>query len=171
MAGGTFHYFAYGSNMLGRRLRASNRAPSARVIATGYLDGFRLTFDKASTDGSGKCDAEETGSASDRVHGVVFEVERNDEAALDAVEGVKYGYRKGRVLVTAPTGVFDCATYLATAKEAALRPYHWYKQLVVAGAVENDLPVPYVEWLRSVESMEDSDERRRAANEAILGAS
>ncbi len=51
-----------------------------------------------------------------------------------------------------------------------MRPYHWYKALVVAGAVEHNLPKNYVEWLRVFESTEDPDAYRRAENEALLFA-
>jgi gamma-glutamylcyclotransferase len=47
-------YFAYGSNMFARRLSA--RTPSAMRIGTGFVEGRKLTFDKVSTDGSGKCE-------------------------------------------------------------------------------------------------------------------
>ena len=53
-------YFAYGSNMFSRRLKHSTRVPSAEVVGVGSIKGYRLTFDKRSNDGSGKCDAEAT---------------------------------------------------------------------------------------------------------------
>jgi hypothetical protein len=59
----TVLYFAYGSNMLTRRLRDPARAPSARVLATGYVTGRRLVFDKAGQDGSGKPDSCRVGRA------------------------------------------------------------------------------------------------------------
>jgi hypothetical protein len=46
----TLLYFAYGSKMLTRRLTA--RTPSAVVVGNSYVEGYRLTFDKVSTDGS-----------------------------------------------------------------------------------------------------------------------
>ncbi len=50
-----FTYFAYGSNMSVRRLVA--RLPSASVVTTGFVTGYKLVFDKLSKkDGSGKCD-------------------------------------------------------------------------------------------------------------------
>ena len=52
----TFLYFAYGSNMLTRRLTAPARAPLALATGTVFAEGRRLTFDKVSTDGSGKYD-------------------------------------------------------------------------------------------------------------------
>jgi gamma-glutamylcyclotransferase len=162
----TFRYFAYGSNMLGRRLRA--RTPSATAKGIGYLSGRRLTFDKVSADGSGKCDIEPTPYPTDRVYGVVFEIPAGEKAALDTAEGLCKGYREERVTVITSSGNVDAAAYVATAKEPALCPYHWYKALVIAGATEHALPGPYVEWLRTVESKPDPKATRRAENEALL---
>ena len=170
MAHDTFHYFAYGSNMLTRRLKAEDRAPSAVVAETGFIASRRLTFDKLSRDGSGKCDAEETGNETDRVYGVIFEIKCAHKPALDRAEGRGKGYKLKTVEVITKQRTVLAQTYIATRKERALRPYHWYKALVVAGAVEHDLPNCYVEWLRVFESKEDPHADRRAENEALLFA-
>lgn len=167
----TFKYFAYGSNMLTRRLTAKSRAPSAKVVGTGYIEGRRLTFDKLSRDGSGKCDAEATGNATDRVYGVIFDIAVSDKAALGKAEGLNKGYAEETVKVITSSGVIELMTYIATKKERTLRPYHWYKALTLAGAVEHGLPKDYVEWVRTVASIEDHDAKRRAENEALLSAS
>lgn len=170
MAHDTFHYFAYGSNMLTRRLKAPDRTPSAEFVDTGYTAGRRLTFDKRSRDGSGKCDAEETENETDRVYGVIFEIKCSQRRALDNAEGRGKGYELETVEVITKHGTVRARTYIATRKERALRPYHWYKALVVAGAVERDLPKSYVEWLRVFESIEDPHADRRTENEALLFA-
>lgn len=167
----TFTYFAYGSNMLTRRLTASDRAPSAKRVATGFVEGRRLTFDKASQDGSGKCDAEFTGTKTDRVYGIIFEIAASEREALGKAEGLGNGYKEEMVNVVTPSGEAEHMTYIATRKEPALRPYHWYKALTVAGAVEHGLPNDYIEWIRTIESTEDSKAERRAKNEALLFAS
>ncbi len=157
--------------MLTRRLKADDRAPSAVVVGTGYIAGRRLTFDKLSRDGSGKCDAEETGNETDRVYGVIFEISCSHKPALDRAEGRGKGYKEETVEVTAKETTILTRTYIATRKERALRPYHWYKALVVAGAVEHGLPNTYVESLRVFDSTEDPNAKRRAENEALLFAS
>jgi len=164
----SFKYFAYGSNMLTRRLTAVDRAPSAKATGIGYVEGRRLTFDKASRDGSGKCDAHATGNRTDRVYGVIFEVSLSEKAALEKAEGLGKGYAEERVDVVTSTGIVEVDTYIATHKDPVLRPYHWYKAITVAGAVEHMLPQGYVEWLRTFESIEDVDATRRANNEALL---
>ena len=166
----TYQYFAYGSNMLTHRLTATERAPSAKQVGIGYVEGRRLAFDKVSQDGSGKCDAEATGNKTDRVYGVIFEIALTDKAALGKAEGLKNGYTEERIEVVTVAGKVQIATYIATKKEPVLRPYHWYKAITVAGAVEHGLPRDYVEWLRAFESIEDPNAERRAKNEALLFA-
>lgn len=166
---GTFIYFAYGSNMLSRRLKARNRAPSATPIGTGYVSSRRLTFDKVSTDGSGKCDVESTANDSDRVYGVLFEIDKSEESKLDNAEGLGNGYKIETVEVRTQGGItLKAKAYVATKKEPALCPYHWYKAIVIAGAVEHKLPLSYIEWLRTINSKQDPNVKRCAENEALL---
>ena len=166
---GTFLYFAYGSNMFTRRLTA--RTPSATASGTGFVEGHRLTFDKVSDDGSGKCDIEATTNRDDRVYGVIFRIATAQEPELDRFEALGRGYRKDRVQVLTPHGPKNATTYIATNKEAGRLPYHWYKAFVIAGAVEHGLPNAYIERLRTVGSQPDSDANRRARNEAVLSGS
>ena len=116
----TFLYFAYGSNMLTRRLSA--RTPSAVPLATAYAEGYRLTFDKVSTDGSGKCDIEVTGNPADRVWGVLFRIATAEAADLDDAEGVGHGYRKGELEVMAATARSRATAYFATEKDPKRLP-------------------------------------------------
>ncbi len=166
-----FVYFAYGSNMLTRRLTATDRAPSAVPIGTGYVSNRRLTFDKVSRDGSGKCDIEITISSTDRVYGILFEISSTEKSSLDSAEGLGEGYRKEQIQVVTPNGeAYEAIAYVATKKDPALRPYDWYKALVIAGATEHKLPHEYVEWLRTLDSVVDPNANRRSVNESLLCA-
>jgi gamma-glutamylcyclotransferase len=162
----TFLYFAYGSNMFARRLAA--RTPSALRITTAFVEGRRLTFDKVSTDGSGKCDIVATGNPADRVYGVLFRIATAEEHALDEAEGLGHGYRKDEIIVVTFEGTLVAATYLATKKDPKCRPYDWYKAFVLQGAIENALPAAYIDLIRAVPSQTDPDTTRRARNEALL---
>ena len=42
-----------------------------------------------------------------------------------------------------------------------LKPYHWYKNLVVLGAKHLQFPDAYVRSIEMIESVEDPDETRR----------
>ena len=147
-------YFAYSSNMLTDRLR--ERVPSATAIGIGQLVGHALRWDKRSSrDGSGKCDAEATGRQEDIVWGVVFEIDPEDKPALDQAEGLGVGYMEKTVHVSTEAGPVAAVMYYATDKDPSLRPYHWYKALVIAGAREHGLPVGYRSRLELVVTVSD----------------
>ncbi|MCC7412506.1 MAG: gamma-glutamylcyclotransferase [Gammaproteobacteria bacterium] len=163
-------YFAYGSNMLTRRLRQPERAPSAVAVAVACLRDHRLTFAKRSHDGSGKCDAEHTGNMHDCVYGIVFEMDTAERRALDRVEGVGQGYGSRTVEVVAAGATLSAFTYYATITDATLRPYHWYKAYVTAGAAEHGLPQRYQDALAAVAAIRDPDEDRCARALAVLAS-
>lgn len=150
-----------------RRLQDPKRAPSAKKVTIGWMDGYRLTFDKVSRDGSGKCDCEHTGNPADRAYGVVYEIARADESALDQAEGLNRGYDKQVIEAATDAGSLIAIVYIATRKAPGLKPYDWYKEHVLRGARENGLPVGYVRAIEAVEAMPDPDPRRAAKEMAI----
>jgi gamma-glutamylcyclotransferase (GGCT)/AIG2-like uncharacterized protein YtfP len=157
----TILYFAYGSNMLTSRLKS--RVPSAVVVGTGHLEGYRLAFDKVSDNGSGTC-AMRVGTPEDRVHGVLFTVDAAQRSELDRHEGLGLGYQYRPITVTTVNGPCEAGAYWATSIDETLRPFDWYRDLVLAGAIEHNLPDAYVEALRKVEVRADKDGSRAAAN-------
>lgn len=149
-------YFAYGSNMSTPRLRA--RTPSAKRVCTARLQGHRLVFHKKGRDGSGKCDIFHTGETGAVVHGVVFRVLLSDKPFLDRHEGLGSGYETKPVSLTDETGEpLSALTYFATDIDAGLNPYHWYKDHVLRGAIEHNLPHDYIRIIQSVVSIPDPD--------------
>jgi len=162
-------YFAYGSNMSIRRLRT--RVPSASRVGPGILEGHRLRFHKVGRlDGSGKCDAQLSGSPADCVHGVVYRIGRHERARLDRAEGEGAGYDARAVCIRLDAGgSLEAFTYCATRIDPALEPFTWYKAHVLRGALENALPVHYVRLIEAVAAREDPDRGRHAAELAIYG--
>lgn len=141
-------YFAYGSNMLEQWLQSTDRVPDAKFLAVGYVTKRRLCFRKRSKDESAKCDIAESGSASDVVHGVVFEVPENQIKYLDQAEGVGGGYIRTEIEVLRDSAsTISAAVYLAHKDylTSELVPYTWYRDLVVAGARQHSLPPSYIE--------------------------
>ena len=152
--------------MLTARLR--ERVPSATAIGIGQLEDHALHWDKRSwRDGSGKCDAEFTGQWSDVVWGVVFELDPEEKPALDKAEGLGAGYMEKVVSILTQAGWITAVTYLATDKDASLRPYHWYKALVIAGAREHGLPPSYRSHLELVVTVSDPDPARASIHNAL----
>ncbi|WDE14295.1 gamma-glutamylcyclotransferase family protein [Thalassomonas haliotis] len=159
-------YFAYGSNMSLRRLQ--QRTPGAASIGLFALTGHDLRFHKAGQDGSAKCDAFYTGSASDCIYGVLFELAPQEKRLLDRVEGLGAGYDEKWVSVVNNTGfVADAALYYATDIDTRLKPFSWYKEHVLIGARESKLAFDYILKIIRVESIEDPDRKRWARQRAI----
>lgn len=161
------HYFSYGSNMSGARMR--KRVSSAQVITVAGLKNHRLKFHKASKDGSSKCDIVETKIFTDVVYGVVYEIDKSEEANLDRAEGLGYGYKEKTVQVTSIDNqtIFSAKTYYANKIDEQLKPYHWYKEHVLRGAKENKLPAEYVKKIENVSSESDPEQKRHAKEISI----
>jgi gamma-glutamylcyclotransferase len=163
----TFLYFAYGANMFSRRLKETI-APSAVAVDIGFIQGRRFSFGKVSRDGSGKCDIEATNNAQDRAYGVLYRINTREKSDLAKAEGVGIGYSEANIQIVTADGTQSSVTYVASYKERVLRPYQWYKAMVIGGAIEHGLPAEYVEWLRTFEAQADANTDRRAEREAIL---
>ena len=160
-------YFAYDSNLLARRLRADDRAPSAELVATAMARGHDLRFHKLGKDGSGKCDLVATPSDSDVVWGVVWRVSVREFDQLDRCE---QGYRRRSVYLTCGTDTLEAETYQALSGSVVptLLPFDWYRDVGVAGARERGLPVEWIRRLEQEPAMEDPDTDRRARFRALL---
>jgi hypothetical protein len=161
----TILYFAYGSNMDSARLRY--RVPSCRFRCIARLQKFQLRFHKRGNDGSGKCNVFFTGMPADNVFGVVYEIPLKEKAALDRAEGLGRGYNEQSLSVLSPDDKeLQVRTYIADPRmiDENLKPYSWYKDFVLRGAVEHRLPSEYIESrIRSVPAIADPDRERERA--------
>ena len=153
--------------MLLARLR--ERCPSARSLGVAQLPGYQLRWHKRSTDRSGKCDVVPV-RVDHAVIGVVYESDANEKAALDQAEGLGHGYDEKDATVILTGDAVTVSIYFATKVDPALKPYTWYKALVVAGAKEHGLPSPYIANLQAVEASEDSDRTRHDRSMRIVSA-
>ncbi len=161
-----FVYFAYGSNMLTRRLR--ERTPSAKPLGIGQIIEHQLIFHKIGRDGSAKCDIHKTGRASDIVWGVLFEISTNERHLLDLAEGRGCGYEYKIVRVKSNKSVIEAGAYYATHIDASLQPFDWYLNFVLQGAKEHGLPNSYLKSLKSWSMVIDLDLKRRQRNLSLL---
>ena len=162
-----FVCFAYGSNMLIKKLRV--RCRNAVKIGVCKIKKHNLKFHKVSKDHSGKCDCELTQIESDEVYGVLFRIPKSEAKSLDKAEGLGNGYEKKKIDVTTieegkDTAVMYCAT--DEAKDPNKKPYVWYLNQVIEGAKENYLPDDYIAKIRKVAADEDQDRARHATEAA-----
>jgi hypothetical protein len=157
-------YLAYGSNMFFQRL--SGRVHSALFLGAARLPGYSLRWHKKSKDGSGKCSL--APAEDGLVYGALFAIPIAEEARLAAAEGS--GYRKVTVQVETDSGSLSAETFIAEPEnvDETLRPFTWYRDLVVAGAVQAELPSEYVQSLKDVQARDDADTKRDARERSIL---
>jgi len=152
-------YFSYGSNMSSKRLGL--RVPSAKSHAAAILQNHQLKWHKRGLDSSAKCDVEYSENNSHFVIGVVFKILPDHKVLLDAYEGLGKGYEVKQISVKDREGnLFDAFTYYATDIDKSLSVYHWYKQHVLVGAREHDLPNEYITKIENINTIDDLDSER-----------
>ncbi len=158
-------YFAYGSNMLTKRLQ--KRCPGAVSKERAYADDWTVKFSKPSKDCSGKATLSPKNGC--RTPGMLFEIPEAEVCCLDKAEGVGYGYERINTFYVrlAKSGkIIPVATYLATHTKPDLKSYDWYLALVIAGAREHISDEDHHEMLHQVaykcDPCCDRKERREA---------
>jgi len=176
----TFLYFAFGSNLSSERIRVQN--PSAKFLTTARLKGYRLNFDSYSTRWRGSpATITQTDNPTDRVYGVLWELDLEHLQTLDDQEGVANEVYHRLTLPVAPCtvalgavqhcqnednyeGIVEVLTYQLTPKRLALargqgdsRPSLAYKSVILKGAREHKLPKSYLDELVAVQDNGDGD--------------
>ena len=154
------YYFAYGSNMSIKRIKA--RLPSVEKVGIFSLAQHKLAFHKKGDDGSAKADAYFTANSNDKIIGLVFRLTSSDIEILDKIEGVGAGYEQKQVTVFNEQNESLLAlTYYATKIDSTLKPYPWYHHHVSIGATQASLPESYIESIESITTNQDPDAKRQ----------
>lgn len=160
-------YLAYGSNLHPVRLR--ERVPSARLLRVVEFRGMRLAFHKRGADRSGKGNLIASRAGSGGAYGALYEMDARDKSALDRFEGA--GYRCAALELPVGDTSCKCFIYLAESSyiDEALRPYHWYKALVLEGAAYLGLPGSYLGDIARAPSIPDPNTERARYHAALIG--
>lgn len=159
-------YFAYGSNLSPRRIEA--RLGPCRSLGTACLKGFRLHFHKRGADDSGKCNIRYSGDGRRRVYGGLYRLLAAQAQRLDGFEG--QGYARQNVSLVHRNQHCRAYTYVALDHwiDDSLRPFDWYRALVIQGAFDQGLPRAYVCKLLASGYIIDPDQNRRRSNLLLL---
>ncbi|PZD72483.1 hypothetical protein C1752_03689 [Acaryochloris thomasi RCC1774] len=160
-------YFAYGSNMLTARLQ--QRVPSATAVTSGHIERQHLVFNKLGKDGSGKANIEP--HPHQRVYGVVYRMDPCELGPLDQAESLGVGYEHHRVTVQSALGEQEILTYRAIKLATGLKPYRWYLDLMLSGAMTHGLPPDYIAALATCPAALDPDSERRRRHHSLLNMS
>jgi hypothetical protein len=110
------------------------------------------------------------GEASDLMYGALYEFSSQEKTALDKAEGKGSGYHEQLLQFSLNGQTYNPFVYVAqsTHIDSNLAPYHWYKNLVVAGARYHCFPPSYIAAIEAVASIADPDEKRTKENERLL---
>ncbi len=139
-------YFAFGSNMLTKRLE--ERIGKCGCLGRAILKKYKLAFNKLAKDGSGKANIVFTGNNDNHVYGVCFNL---DEDQLNTLDEFEIGYIRDVVKVSIGTNIMEAATYIANS-EAVHDNLHInkkYLQFCIDGGKEHGLPKDYIQFLES----------------------
>lgn len=147
--------------------RLQQRTPSAVPIGTFSLPNHQLLFHKHGRDDSAKCNAHHTHEPSDAVLGRLYEINETEKSALDRAEGLGNGYDEKFIRVFNTKRSFKAVTYCATNINNTLKPFTWYKQHVLVGAREANLPQEYIDAIESIPAIEDHDKSRESEQFSI----
>jgi len=149
-------------------MRLIERVPSADLIGVAKHPNHKLTFHKKSNDGSSKCNM--FNSESDLIYGAIYKLNTEHKNDLDRFEGKGYGYLDSQITLDYNGNEYTCFTYLAQQSHIVsnLKPYHWYKELVILGAQYLEFPGPYISSIKAVDSIQDSDSKRRKEKEILV---
>ncbi|XP_058130618.1 gamma-glutamylcyclotransferase-like isoform X1 [Anopheles ziemanni] len=156
---GTFYYFAFGSNLLAKRIHIQN--PTAVRKGYGYLKDYSLDFFHyaARWRGAPATIVEQKG---EEVWGAIWEIDNSNLADLDRQEGVHNSVYKPLTLpVVLPGGdTLECRVYQLVKNPCCLapdadRPYErqpskTYMNIIINGAKETGLPEDYIALLKRI---------------------
>ena len=127
-------YAAYGSNM--NLAQMAVRCPHSRVIGTGRLEDYKLTFRGR---GSGVANVER--SRGRDVPIVLWEITPTCEIALDHYEGYPNLYTKQDIRVKTKNGKIKAMVYVMTERYEKMpaEPSEYYYALIAEGYEENGI--------------------------------
>jgi gamma-glutamylcyclotransferase (GGCT)/AIG2-like uncharacterized protein YtfP len=138
-------YAAYGSNM--NPAQMAERCPHSPLHATGWLEGWRLTFGGADIGWEGAM-ATVVEDAGQRVFVALYELSDADEQELDQWDGASLDYyRKAKVRVATLEGDMLAWLYVLNAYEGGL-PAARYLGIMADAAEAAGAPGDYVKSLR-----------------------
>jgi gamma-glutamylcyclotransferase len=148
--------------------RLLQRLPNAEPIGIGRLSGHRLSFRKNDSGLSGKCDIEQTNLPADEIIGVIYGISTEEKIILDQIEGLGVGYDEKIVQIQMHSDRdLSAVTYYAIDIDSTMKPYHWYKEHVLRGAIEHGFPRDYIASIEATESINDPHDHRSRVEMSI----
>ena len=152
-----FYYFGYGSNLLQERIKLSNK--SAEFVGTGVVTDYKLGFYRYSDRWKGAT-ATIDNIKGEQVIGCVWTMLESDLENIDAQEGVPQNVYRPIYLdikMLNPSSINDsqtlnCRSYQIVDTSSPGEPSDAYKNVIISGAEQNNLPSDYIQKLKNIKS-------------------
>ncbi len=126
--------------------RMCARIPGARSLGRAQLAGWAFVCNKTGMDGSAKANLVPRADAV--TWGVLYSLPREELPRLDAIEG---GYRRAEVCVLDDQQQQKkCTVYVSERTTNEPVPFDWYKQHMLTGALEHELPHQHVQMIEAL---------------------
>ena len=126
------------------------RCPGYEFKGTAYLPGYTIAFTRCSNKRHGGVDDVVKSFDDEVVWGAVYEVSDEDIARLDYCEGYPNAYRKEILrVITTEDERLEVVAYVAN-KQAIFLPHKKYRDQIVHGAEEVELPPEYIDRLKKL---------------------
>jgi gamma-glutamylcyclotransferase len=125
------------------------RVPNARALGRATWPGMRLTCNQVSVDGSGKANL--VTDDGNRAWGVLYEIHERDWRILD---GFEPGYTRQSCTVQIEDGaILSAQAYLGNGPFRETPTFDWYRDHLLEGAREFQLPRSIIELILSFETI------------------
>lgn len=148
-------YLAYGSNLHPERLR--RRVGTTELIDVVRLSDWRLCFDKRGGDGSAKANLRPAPGTGMHAWAALHALDAGQWRVLDRCEGLGHGYETLRFDVLVDGRIMPALAYLSPSQWTSddMRPFDWYRDLIVAGARYLGVPEADVARIAATPSVTD----------------
>lgn len=144
---GSILYYAYGSNMSAKKM--TGWSMGAQFVSNARLDDWCISMDKKGKDGFAR--ATIVNRLGEHVWGVVYKIPKANIERLDSYEGLGRGYQAEWVEVVTPEGrILKVYTYVGLNLKKGLLIHGWYRDYIIKGAQEHNLPKEYVTKLEGI---------------------
>ncbi len=163
-------FFIYGVQILPAKMMSV--MAFSQFVGVGKLSGYQLLFNKKShKDESGLANLVLTHKPEDAVFGAIYEISEAYKGTLERVEGIEHGYHEIPVTVSCQGQPMSVKTFIcddAALTQEGLKPFHWYKAMMLKGAKERTFPAEYIDYLEKYEALTDTDAIRIQSHAGYL---
>ena len=139
--------------MSSRRLK--ERVPSAWSVTTARINNYRFICNKIG--GNRVCYANIEYDENSHLYGVIYKLKPDDFNTLDIYEG---NYQRTEVKVETNSKEINAITYISDYTGDNLQVADWYKEHILTGAREHQLPEEYIQTIKKELTRKAEDERR-----------